>query len=117
MVQKPLFDGGDRVHPVDAIIINEFVERWNELPNVTPIRRLNADRRRKLLVRLRDKGWDWRTAFERIPTIGFFCRNERGWRPNIEYILRPNSVDRILEGYYEDAEKPKPKRLKRLGDQ
>ena len=112
-----------RIHPVDACIIHEFVERWNEmgerLTTAVKIVRLNDDRRRKLLTRLRDKHWDWRRAIEMMPDVEFFQHNDRGWRPNIDFILRPNSVDKIIDGFYPTTtttKKPEPKRLRRLGD-
>jgi hypothetical protein len=31
---------------------------------------------------------------------GFFGGNDRGWRPDLEFLLRPESVTKIIEGKY-----------------
>lgn len=41
--------------------------------------------------------------------------NERGWRANVDFFLRPNTHVRVMEGFYED--RCAPKKTKRSGEE
>lgn len=65
--------------------------------------------RRKVAInaRLKDKAWasSWKIALKKIPSSPFLTgKNNRGWKANIDWFLRPDSVFKILEGQYDGAE-------------
>lgn len=102
--------------------LEAVVAAWNDLPRPFPkVRSLNAARTKKLRTRLGDAVWSesWAAAIERIPTIpGLRGENDRGWIANIEWFIQPNTVDKLLEGYYDRWGKApiKPKRKEWAGD-
>lgn len=73
-------------------------------------RQLTADRRRKLEARLREHGLDgWREACRKLEASSF-CRgsNERGWVADLDFLLQPKSLNRLLEGGYDDRQSRAP---------
>lgn len=80
---------------------------WNEtLGELCPkIQRLTEQRKRLLANRLRDSfGGDdeqWRSYCLAIRGSPFCTgQNDRGWRANIDWALRPQAVAKVLEGFY-----------------
>lgn len=86
------------------LIIRElkFVKAWNALDYVTKNRGtgLLAKRRINFRARLKDNGWssDCWDAFKKFPLAWSV---ESGWKPDIEWILKPDSVAKVLEGKYD----------------
>lgn len=67
--------------------------------------RLTAKRRAQLLVRWRDPNWreNWRLSLERgSPSRFLLGDNDRGWKINLDFFLKPDSVTNILEGKYDN---------------
>jgi hypothetical protein len=88
------------------------VVAWNQSPGLTAVRTWTASRARLLSARRRDSFFaeNWRTAIAKI-AASKFCTgvNDRGWRADIDWFLRPTTVGRIMEGKYDDrspASKP-----------
>lgn len=80
----------------------DLVNRWNAIRGLPAIRDMKK-RRKVLQSRLQEDGWDWSEAIERISSSSFLMgKNDRGWRANIDWFLKPNIVTRILEGNYDD---------------
>ena len=77
---------------------------WNAVTD-SPIPRcteMNPQRRRQADARLRDRGLaGMREVFTRINALPF-CRgeNDRGWRANFDWALKPESIAKVLEGNY-----------------
>jgi len=89
-----------------ARAIERLTAAWNALEGVPAIRSWSESRRRQIRVRLRDPTWldQALEAVRRISDIPFLCgQNDRGWRANIDWLLRPDSVTKILEGQYKGA--------------
>lgn len=89
--------GGDTPTP------EAFVETWNQAPGVVTIRKMSAGRHKKLRERLRDESWwsDFHEALKKFP-LGFVQEGASGgWRPDIDFILRPDSVTKVIEGKYD----------------
>lgn len=88
-------------------LIDEFVEAWNTTAMVSGWRaclQLNGKRRAALTARFRDKWWadNWRAALEKAsPIAGLRGQNDRGWRADIDWFIRPGTVVKILEGGYD----------------
>jgi len=82
------------------------VDTWNELAAAHGLPRalkITASRRKAIKTRLSDPDWraSWREALAAIPSSPFLIgQNDRGWRANLDWFLRPDSVVRILEDRY-----------------
>jgi hypothetical protein len=77
----------------------ELMSAWNSLSGVRSIRDLNEKRKKNIRIRLKDANWNWRAAMDKFPLSCFPTPN--GWLPNFDWFLRPDTVDRILEGSYD----------------
>ena len=76
----------------------EFMTVWNATVGVRPIRKLGG-RAAALKARLREPDWDWRAALAKFPLKCFSDPN--GFIPNLEFFVRPETVNSILEGKYD----------------
>jgi len=99
----------------DGALTAELQAAWNALGRPFPgIRDFGAKRKRVLAARLGEPFWrdHWREALAKIPGSPFLRgENNRGWKANVDWFLRPESVTRILEGQYDggrDSQEPPP---------
>jgi len=82
------------------------MEAWNrmaETAGLPQVKMLSAGRRKHLLSRLRETAWRgvWAEAIAQVPTVPALCgRNDRGWKANFDWFLRPESVAKLVEGRY-----------------
>lgn len=82
---------------------------WNEAahPDLPRCRELTPDREKAARARLKERGLDGpeglRAVLERIGRSGF-CRgrNDKGWRADVDWLLKPGTAARVLEGKYDD---------------
>lgn len=92
----------------DASLESDFIKRWNSA-GLVHCRSITATRRKALRARLKAPDWlrDWPAAIERASRSAF-CRgeNDRGWRADIDWFLRPDTLTRILEGKYDSPVSP-----------
>jgi len=79
--------------------IASLIQTWKETTGVKPIRKLSLPRKRLLVTRLKDPDWDWEQALHKFPLQCF--QGNGNWQPNIDWFLRPGTVDGILEGKYD----------------
>jgi hypothetical protein len=90
--------------PKGALAPQEFLTAWNAVPAFCACKGLTGKRLRSFQARARERDWvnSWRAALEKAGTSPF-CRgeNERGWRATADWFLRPDTVNRILEGQYD----------------
>lgn len=95
----------------------EFMEAWNALPQVFPkIKAMSSGRVRAFNARMKEPAWReyWRTALAMVAQSPFLGgENERGWKADADFFLRPDTVARILEGKYAGSKvngeaKPEP---------
>jgi len=79
---------------------------WNQLGRPYPaVRTMTKRRKAALRLRLADPTWDWRAALEAIPNSPFLRgENDRTWVANFDWFLRPESVNKVLEGQYEQGQ-------------
>ena len=66
---------------------------------------LTNKRRGQLRTRWQDEWWrdNWRTALERAGPSRFLNGdNDRGWKIDLEFFLKPDTVAKILEGKYDN---------------
>lgn len=91
----------------DPYDLARAVEAWNalaglyDLPTATwPI---NDTRKAKLRLRLKELGGlvGWVKALEEV-TRGphLLGENDRGWRCNLDFMLQPSSLTKVIEGHY-----------------
>ena len=82
----------------------KFVESWNLAEGVVKNRgeTLTAGRRAKFRARLRNKTWlaDAHDAIAKFP-LPLFAERAEGWKPDMDWILKPDTVYRIIEGKYD----------------
>jgi hypothetical protein len=73
-------------------------------------RNLSPKRLKALRARQADPFWreHWRAAIDRAkPIPGLRGSNDRNWRANVDWFLRPETVTRITEGFYDDWQPPR----------
>jgi hypothetical protein len=84
---------------------DEIRQAWNALAekgcDIRTVRVVSEKRRKHLRRRWSDSFWreHWRQALDRFGSP--FLRGKRGWRPTFEWFIRPDSVLRVVEGYYD----------------
>lgn len=73
--------------------------------------RLTKDRQRKLTARLKEHGLDgWSKALVNLEASKFLRgENNRGWRANLDFLLQPESFNKLLDGSYAGQQSAKPK--------
>ena len=83
------------------------VQVWNDraASEIPKILTMSSDRTRSLELRLKDQWWreNYIAGVEKI-NASDFCRgkNERGWVMTFDFVLRPGSLAKILEGKYDN---------------
>lgn len=78
---------------------------WNEVahPSLARWQGLSSTRKASAAARLRERPLaEWRGLIERISRSPF-CRgeNDRGWKADPEFLLRPGTAEKVLEGKYD----------------
>lgn len=87
-------------------IERELLEAWNAASGNTHVARtsgeliLTDERRRAFRIRIRDPAWDWRAAIAKFP-LKTVLADPTGWKPDMDWFLKPGSVLKILEGKYD----------------
>lgn len=89
----------------------KFLLDWNATPNVKLAKSLAGTRLKHFRARASNPAWraDYPKALAHVPQSRFLRgENERGWLPTVDWFLRPDSVSKVLEGFYDDGPTPKP---------
>jgi len=94
-------DKGDEAADKHREQIKAFMDAWKQT-DFPQVRKLTDKRRKALLQRIADYGIDDCIKAVEIAARTPFClgQNNRGWRADIEFFLRPDSIAKILEGKY-----------------
>lgn len=90
----------------------DLQEIWNrEKPAECPQwREMTKARRKAAAARLKERPLaEWEAVVKRIANSSF-CRgkNERGWKADVDFLLRPDTAAKVLEGKYDDRPKGAP---------
>lgn len=95
--QEPYSAGGAG----GEISASEFLEAWNTASGNVKARAISGRRAKALKSRLREPGWreHWLSALAKFPLKCF--SDQDGWKPEIDWFLRPDTVTKILEGKYD----------------
>jgi len=86
---------------------DEVVSAWNAMAKITGLpacAKFSPARRKACRARLRDDGLQAiRAAIERVPRSAFLRGEVGEWAgASLDFLLRPDSVTKILEGKYDD---------------
>ncbi len=80
------------------------VEAWNQMADQTGVHkaRMTPDRRKKLATFVKRNTIDDITeAIAAVPRSSFLCgENDRGWKANLDFMLRPATFTKMIEGTY-----------------
>ena len=92
---------------------NALVNIWNSgcksLPAVTKLTQKRIQSIRARLKEYPDPS-DWIKALERIAASDFLSgRGAHTWRATFDWLLRPESLTKVLEGQYDNKKEPRPK--------
>ena len=93
-----------RPPPPEAPTPEELLAAWNAVPGFEHAREMTEGRRRSLRARCRSRVWlrDWRGALVKASGLPFCLgQGERRWVANLDWFLRPDTVNKILEGHYD----------------
>jgi hypothetical protein len=101
---------GETIDPFEADR-DRFTAAWNVAPGVQPISTLSSGRLAQLRRRLDEKvtmglaARPWLNVLEQVLREKFplkFTRGDpAGWKPNVDWILKPDSLPAIIEGKYD----------------
>lgn len=95
----------------------KIADAWNALASSQNLPRVvNLSEKRRTLIRSRWRDPHWRTAWKealaKVSACPFLLgENDRGWRANFDWFLRPDTVTKITEGAYDG----RPKQDRALG--
>jgi hypothetical protein len=84
----------------------QFVDEWNMAVPFAQVKKFGKDRIKHLDARRREKFWleNYAEALARIPKTAFLRgEGNTGWKADIDWFLKPDSVTRILEGKYDGS--------------
>lgn len=88
----------------------DLLEAWNAVMGQRC--EMTEKRTKAARLRLKDPKWveRWRVALDRC-SASDFCRgvNDRGWAADFEWFIKPESVTRLLEGKYDNRDRPRQK--------
>ena len=87
---------------------DEVFKLWNSFDQLTKIAKVSKERKAKAKTRLGDPFFRerWKEAIALIHASPFLLgHNDRGWRADIDWFLKPESLTRIIEGKYGSAKK------------
>ena len=94
----------------------QFAEYWNEIAKRAgwpPVRKMTATRSNQFRLRSKDEFWQThhREALLKAENIPGLCgKNDRDWKMDVDFFLRPDTVAKIVEGKYDRWGEPlKPK--------
>tara|TARA_R110000824_G_scaffold311766_3_gene498907 strand:- start:7142 stop:8242 length:1101 start_codon:yes stop_codon:yes gene_type:complete len=77
---------------------------WNMITNVSRCSTVTKKRQQTVRARMADEFWraNWREAMQRVGASAFCTgTNDRDWRANFDWFLRPETVARLIEGAYD----------------
>jgi Helix-turn-helix domain len=96
---------------IEPIPVEKAFENWNRVAKVNNLPlalNLSQERKKKLKARLSEVGLKgWNEALNNLEEMPFCCgENERGWKVNLDWMLSPTNLMKVLEKQYAREEKP-----------
>jgi hypothetical protein len=87
------------------------VQQWNSHPGLPAVQSPSKLRIAKLRARRKDPYFvaNWQAAIDRICQSGFCIgQNDRGWKADFDWFLKPDTVARVMEGKYDNHAPAQP---------
>jgi hypothetical protein len=84
---------------------DEIASAWNGLGKPFAEIRLTDKRKKSIKERLCNSFWveNWRKALDLVKASSFCSgKNDRGWVADIDWFIRPDTVNKLIEGKYSD---------------
>ncbi len=103
---------GENTPPPKPSPAQKFMDTWNDVASKSGIPRITTmggKREATLKARLRDPFWrdNWKAALDKIKDCPFLMGdNDREWRANIKFFLKPDTVAEIIEGQHDKGGRP-----------
>ena len=105
--EEPFQLDGKAKSKTPSLTLDELIQKWNAIDGVVHCRKPTDSRKRAFAARSKEPGWasEIDTALDRVSKSSFLRgQTDRGnWKADIDWILKPDSMTRILEGKYDDA--------------
>jgi len=105
---SPVVSDETTTAPEEIILLPEHVvEAWNDLAadfrTLKPVKRLTAERRKKLNTRIAENCVDDFTEAIAAIRRSSFLRgdSDRGWRATFDWMLEPKNFTKLIEGTYD----------------
>lgn len=110
-------DGENQTERVDDCAT--VAKLWNEMAKpieLSACTKMEGKRRKACQARLRADGLEAiQAAIQRIPKSPFLRGELGNWAADIDFLLKPDSVTKILEGKYDDRSKPQAATIRAVG--
>jgi len=103
-----------KIAETDRVPYQQIVADWNVVAascGLSAVSKITDGRRKAIRTRWIDKDWrsDYVKALALLPSRSFALGdNDRGWRIDFDFFLKPGKVTKILEGAYQGGGKGKP---------
>jgi hypothetical protein len=110
---------GDEVRRKDTKGGSDFppvLAYWNSQASLPGVKSFSAGRKKHLAARMRDDFFaaNWQLAIDLIVKSDFCTgKNDRGWVATFDWLLKPDTVTRIMEGRYDNRKGVLPSGVQR----
>jgi hypothetical protein len=108
-------DGRTDMSDSDESSLPPLAKIWNQYRKTLPeVKACGASRKRIAEARWREKPATeyWSEIVDRITRSSFCCgKNDRGWRADFDFFIRPETHNKVLEGKYDDHQSSQPKKF------
>lgn len=87
----------------EAITPLQIIDSWNDEMGTKVT--MTERRRKTIISRLKNQWWaeHWPEALSRVRGSPFLMgENDRGWKADIDFFIKPDSVNKIIEGSYDN---------------
>ena len=103
-------EGKEGIEGKDPMVL-EVVQTWNSMETLPKCMAVTEKRCRAIKSRILEPFFNenWKPSLDKIKASSF-CqgKNDRGWKANFDWFLKPDSVPRIMEGTYDDKKGERP---------
>ena len=89
-------------------VVRQLQVEWSAFPSLPSILTMGPKRVTAIRQRIKDPFWlaNWKTAIRKAAESDF-CKgkNDRQWKADIDWFLRPDTVAKIMEGKYDNRKR------------
>jgi len=102
----------DNTGTVPALTLESFLDAWNEMATAHGLPKAGKTQKRATAFKARMREAVFRDHFadaiKRIPESDFLSGRTGKWAADVEWILKPDSVQKIMEGKYDNRQAVAP---------